>query len=226
MNIDGLSESSIEKFIQLGFVNSFSDLYNLKLYRNNLVSLDGFGVRSTDKLLNSIEASKNTTLDRFLAALSIPLIGRSASKEIAKVCDYDFNVFVENCRKNYSWSSIDKFGKEMEKSLSVYTSTHLTEMIALAELFTFSKPKTTVSNGSISGKTFVITGKLNAFSSRDEAKERIEELGGKVSGSISKNTSYLINNDINSVSGKNKKAKELGIPIITEEDFLSLISEN
>lgn len=225
MNIDGLSEATLEKFIELGFVESFIDIYELRYsFYNELVDLDGFGKRSVDKLIDAIEKSKNTTLDRFIYALCIPLIGRAASKTISKYFDGSFDRFYkEGCRKYFVFENLDDFGVSMSDSLRKYLYDNIEMIKELSGYLTFQTvQKTNASTANLSGKTFVITGSLNTFENRDAAKELIESLGGKVAGSVSAKTSYLVNNDINSTSGKNKKAKELGVPIITEEELLKM----
>lgn len=225
MNIDGLSEATLEKLIELGFVESFIDIYELRYsYYNELVDLNGFGKRSVDKLIDAIEKSKNTTLDRFIYALCIPLIGRAASKTISKYFDGSFDRFYkESCRKYFVFENLDDFGVSMSDSLRKYLYDNIEMIKELSGYLTFQTvQKTNASTANLSGKTFVITGSLNTFENRDAAKELIESLGGKVSGSVSAKTSYLVNNDINSTSGKNKKAKELGVPIITEEELLKM----
>lgn len=226
MNIDGLSEATLEKLIELGFVESFIDIYELRYsYYNELVDLNGFGKRSIDKLIDAIEKSKNTTLDRFIYALCIPLIGRAASKTISNYFDGSFDRFYnEGCLKYFVFENLDDFGASMSDSMRNYLDDNIEMIKELAGYLTFQTvQKTNTSTVNLSGKTFVITGSLNTFANRDAAKELIESLGGKVSGSVSAKTSYLVNNDINSTSGKNKKAKELGVPIITEEELLKMI---
>lgn len=227
MNIDGLSEATLEKFIELGWVESFIDIYNLKNYGYDMrVRLDGFGERSTEKLLDAIEESKNTTLDRFIYSLCIPLIGRSASKTISKYFDGDFERFYnEGCLNYFVFENLEGFGFEMSCSMRQYLNANIKMIKELADILTFETPKKEIipQNINLVGKTFVITGSLNTFANRDVAKEQIEALGGKVSGSVSAKTSYLVNNDINSTSGKNKKAKELGVPIITEEELVNMM---
>lgn len=225
MNIDGLSEATLEKLIELGFVESFIDIYELRYsYYNELVDLNGFGKRSVDKLIDAIEKSKNTTLDRFIYSLCIPLIGRAASKTISKYFDGSFDRFYnECCLKYFVFENLDDFGASMSDSMRKYLDDNAEMIKELAGYLTFQTvQKTNTSTANLSGKTFVITGSLNTFENRDAAKELIESLGGKVSGSVSAKTSYLVNNDINSTSGKNKKAKELGVPIITEEELLKM----
>lgn len=226
MNIEGLSESTLEKFIEEGFVESFIDVYELKAgFYDDIVRLDGFGKRSTDKLMEAIENSRNTTLDRFIYSLSIPLIGRTASKDIAKFFNYDYEDF-----KKYGivthYKQIERFGDSMNDSLHNWLNRNHLEMEELASYFNFEKPQVVAITDdlkNLSGKTFVITGSLNIFKNREEAIKEIESVGGKVSGSVSAKTNYLVNNDVNSTSGKNKKAKELGIPIISEEQLVEMI---
>ena len=227
INIDGLSEATLEKFIELGWLNSFKDIYGLDKYGYNMrVQLEGFGERSTEKLLDAIEESRNTTLDRFLYALSIPLVGKSASKTIAKYFDYDYDNFMDNGVLQYfDWTQLDDFGDTMAKSIDDYFDLNCESVESLAKEFTFENVVEKNNMVDLSGKTFVITGSLTHYKNRDELVGVIESMGGKVSGSVSAKTSYLINNDVNSTSGKNKKAKELGVPIIAEQDFINMINK-
>lgn len=225
INIDGLSEATLEKFIELGWLNDFNDIFTLKEHFTEMVKLDGFGETSVNKLLNAIEISRNTTLDRFIYALSIPLIGKSASKTIAKYFGNEFDRFyTECCIKKFNFTVLDDFGEAMNESMNNYIANNFIKIGILSRYMSFEKQQT-ISNGtSLSGLTFVITGSLNHFANRDEAKEKIEAAGGKVSGSVSAKTSYLVNNDVNSTSGKNKKAKELNIPIIDEEELIKMLN--
>lgn len=225
MNVDGMSESTIEKFIELGWLTCFEDIYNLKYHFSEMMKLDGFGEKSVKKLLNSIEMSKNTTLDRFIYALSIPLIGRSASKTISKYFNGSFDRFCKECCLNqFDFTALDDFGEAMNDSINYYIEKNVVMIGNLAKEMDFEKPQIVSSSSSLAGKTFVITGSLNHFTNRDEAKEKIEAAGGKVSGSVSAKTSYLVNNDTASTSGKNKKAKELNIPIISEEELIKMLN--
>lgn len=230
MNINGLSEATLNKFIENGWINSYIDLYYLidKHYQE-LINMDGFGKRSIDRLKKSIEQSKNTTLDRFIYALSIPLVGRTASKTISKYFNGDFDKFIFENRPGacFDWLQLENFGNSIHDEIQMYINNNREMIIELASLFTFNaeENKNNEYNSEISrklfGKTFVITGSLYRFSNRNELVDKIESMGGKVSGSISKKIDYLINNDINSNSSKNKKAKELGVPIITEEELIN-----
>lgn len=223
VNIDGLSEQTLEKLIELGWLKSFQDIYRLSEHKDEMSKLDGFGKRSVEKLLGAIEKSRSITLDRFIYALCIPLIGRSASKTIAKYFDYDFKEWYQiGISQPFRYTLLDDFGETMQNSIHNFAVNM--DMIAdLADEFTFEKVEEKSSSVDLSGKTFVITGSLVHYKNRDELVGVIESLGAKVSSSVSAKTSYLINNDVNSTSGKNKKAKDLGIPIISEEDFLKMI---
>ena len=224
MNIDGLSEATISKFIELGWLNSFFDIYTLENHSEEMAKLKGFGKKSVDKLMKSIEKSRNTTLDRFIYSLCIPLIGKSASKTISKHCNGSYNTFYQLFEQNFDWSNLEDFGFAMAMSLDDYVEEWRRDIKVLAELMNFEAHQIVDNtSNSLSGMTFVITGSLNHFVNRDEAKERIEAFGGKVSGSVSAKTSYLVNNDIESSSGKNKKAKELGVKIITEEELVNMM---
>lgn len=225
MNIDGLSESTLEKFIDENLVSDFIDIYTLKGSYNDIVKMDGFGERSAEKLIQAIENSRNTTLERFINALSIPMIGKTASRTISKFFNGDFIDFYNNGLSNsdFDWTQLEDFGQAMDESIRAYANKDTLEMVwelsTCLEFQTVNKSE----NNSLDGKTFVITGKLNSFSNRDAVKDAIESHGGKVAGSVSKNTDYLVNNDILSTSGKNKKAKQLNIPIITEEELVLML---
>jgi DNA ligase (NAD+) len=227
LNIDGLSESTIEKFINLGWLNSIKDIYNLSDHEDEMKILNGFGKKSVEKLLDSIEKSRNTNLQRFLYSLSIPLLGNSTSKDIAEFCGNIFNSFVGALTEGGkdAFTSINGIGEALGKSIINYWNKHNEEIMDLAQEFTFSKDEKIekVENDKINGKVFVVTGSVHHYANRNELKADIEKSGGKVTGSVTSKTSYLINNDIDSNSSKNKKAKELNIPIITEEQFLSML---
>lgn len=227
LNIDGLSESTIEKFINLGWLNSIKDIYHLSDHENEMKSLEGFGKRSVEKLLTSIEKSRKTSLERFLYSLSIPLLGKSASMMIAEAVDYNFDVFMQQMTMTGAkyFKYIPGVGDVLIKSLDDYFEKNCSSILKLSKEFVFETKGNYKTNDLLNGKTFVITGSLNHYSNRNELKEVIESNGGKVSGSISSNTSYLINNDIDSISSKNKKAKSLGIPIITEDGFEKMLKK-
>lgn len=229
LNIDGLSESTIEKFINLGWLNSIQDMYHLSDHENEMKTLDGFGKKSVEKLLNSIEESRNTNLQRFLYSLSIPLLGKSASEDIANVCNQSFDAFVGALMSSGkdAFTHINGIGNALGSSIIGYWNKNGSKIIELSNEFIFEKPKIVLDEipKTLQGKTFVVTGSVNHYKNRDELKADIVVHGGTVAGSVSSKTSYLINNDINSTSSKNQKAKSLNIPIITEEEFLKKFFE-
>lgn len=224
-NIENLSEQTLEKLIELGWLNSFQDIYRLSEHKDEMSKLDGFGKRSVEKLLDAIEKSRNITLDRFIYALCIPLIGRSASKIIAKHFNSDYDSFHDALFDEFNFTNLDDFGETMNKSLHVWYANNKHMMRELVQEFIFEKVEEKSNGVDLSGKTFVITGSLNHYKNRDELVDLITSMGGKVSGSVSAKTNYLLNNDINSASSKNRKAKELDVPIVTEEDFMKMIGE-
>lgn len=227
LNISGLSESTLDRLIKFGWVTSIKDIYHLSSYKNHMQILDGFGKRSIEKLLNSIEESRNTNLQRFLYALSIPLLGKSASQDIANACNQNLDVFVGALTSSGkdAFTYINGIGDALGKSIIGYWNKNGDKIIELSKEFTFEKPNLILDEvpNILQGKTFVVTGSVNHYKNRDELKADIVVHGGTVVGSISSKTSYLINNDINSTSSKNQKAKSLNIPIISEEDFLKMI---
>ena len=228
LNIDGLSEATIEKFINLGWLNSIKDIYYLSAHENEMKTLDGFGKKSVDKLLASIEKSRKTSLERFLYSLSIPLLGKSASMMIADSVDYDFDVFIDKMTIKGAeyFRYLPGVGDSLISSLNAYWKNHCSDILQLANEFTFETQKSIMSEttNELENKTFVITGSVNHYQNRDALKADIEAHGGKVVGSISSKVNYLINNDINSTSSKNQKAKSLNIPIISEDEFLSMLN--
>lgn len=228
MDVDGLSEQTLERFLNLGYLtNMFISLYELKEYKKELYKLDGFGKRSIDKLLAAIEASKDVDLAHFLTSFSIDGIGVGQCKVLAKKFK-TFEAFAKACDDGYDFSQISGIGKILSLNIKNWWINNHVQMLDVAEVVRFASDdymNPPQGNFPLTDKVFVITGSVSHFKNRDELKEKIESLGGKVSGSVSKNTSYLINNDVNSTTGKNKKAKELGVQIISEEDFLELIGE-
>ena len=228
LNVDGLSEATIEKFINLGWLNSIRDIYYLSANEKQLKTLDGFGKKSVDKLLASIQKSRKTSLERFLYSLSIPLLGKSASMMIADSVDYDFDTFIDEMTIKGAeyFRYLPGVGDSLISSLNTYWKSHYSEILQLAGEFTFETQKSIMSEttNELENKTFVITGSVNHYQNRDALKSDIKAHGGKVVGSISSKVNYLINNDINSTSSKNKKAKSLNIPIISEDEFLSMLN--
>lgn len=228
-NIDGLSEQTLDKFINLGWSNKFQDIYHLSEHKSEMVKLDGFGSRSVNVLLANIEKSREIDLMHFIYSLSIPLIGKSASKTIAKEFgNGNISGFFDAWVSGYDFSQLEDFGDGMNQSMQKYINQNTREISELIDEFSFDvaadkDSSQNATNTNINGKTFVITGKLEHYKNRNELVSVIEQFGGKVSGSVSAKSDFLINNDINSNSSKNKKAKELNIPIITEYDFINMI---
>lgn len=229
MNIDGLSEQTLKLLLVKEYINDlFVTIYELKDYKDELYKLPGFGKKSVDNLLKSIEKSKeNVDFVNFITAFSIPGIGEGQSKIIAKKFP-TFDEFMKACGDGFHFDSLDGIGEILNRNIHKWWVNNNYQMIDVGNLLTFkqleimNKPE---GSFPLAGKTFVVTGSVHHFKNRDELKAKIEELGGKNSGSVSKNTNYLINNDVTSTSGKNAKAKELGIPIISEEDFLKMIDD-
>lgn len=221
MNIDGLSEATIKKFYEKGWLCRYCDIYHLDDYKETIMSLDGFGEKSWNKLWDSITKSVNVKLSNYLVSLSIPLVGTAAAKTISKYFNGDYNKFFEAARSNFDFTQLKDFGAELNKSLHRWGQFISPDEIILAKHLNFEKSANSPvqSNDFCAGKSFVVTGKLANFT-RDGIKEFIEKHGGKVIGSVSSKCNYLINNDIHSASSKNRKAKELNIPIISEQDFL------
>lgn len=226
LDIENLSESTIEKFINLGWLNSIKDIYYLSDHENEMKSIEGFGKKSVEKLLLSINKSRNTSLERFVYSLSIPLIGKSASKDISKLCEDNFDNLIGLIKSSpEKLLTIDGFGVVTMNSMAKWWYENSLWVYELSKEFTFEKSKSVSNETSniLDGKTFVVTGSVNHYKNRDELKADIVAYGGTVVGSVSSKTSYLINNDINSTSSKNQKAKYLNIPIISEEQFLAMI---
>ena len=222
LDIKGLSKATLEKLIDWEWIKNIPSLFALEHYRDEWVLKPGFGSKSVDKILNAIDYSRNTCeLHQFICALGIPLIGSSASKELCKYFS-TYQQFREAIDNNYQFFMLPNFGIEMHKAIMNFDYGEADAMIQ-SGVITFKDSITeTVQDTSLDGLTFVITGKLNHFKNRDAIKDKIESLGGKVTGSVSKNTNYLINNDKDSTSSKNKSAKTLGIPILNEEDFIEM----
>ena len=224
MNIDGMSEATVEFLVKKCWLRTFKDFYNLSQYKESWAAIPGFGKKSVDNLLDSIEKSKRTSPEKLLYALGLSKIGRSQSREIFKHFE-TWNDFIKSIEEKFDFSKLDGFGDVLNKSIhnwfkEDYKSEEIQE---LTDNLVFEEKIKTEELLSLTNKTFVITGSLNKFSNRNELKSTIETHGGKVTGSVTSKTHYLINNDTTSNSSKNKKAKELGIPIISEEEFLSLL---
>ena len=225
MNIDGLSEATLEFLIDRGWVTEFKDIYYLSQHADEWQKCDGFGKRSVEKILDAIERSRDVKLENFITALSIDGIGKAAAKTIAEHFHDCDELLYAHFHNHFDWTTLKDFGKIMESNIGKYLDDNFVAINELASEMRFIKPKNTVNiDNPFSGKTLCVTGKLNHFT-RDSINEKITSLGAKASGSVSSKTDYLITNEA-SGSSKYKKAQELGIPIITEEEFLGMINEN
>lgn len=223
MNIDGLSEATLEKFIASGFIKEFADIYRLSEYKNEIIDMKGFGKDSYSNIEKSIEASRNTTLVRVIYSLGIANIGLSNAKVLCKQYDYDLDKIINADREELA--QIDGVGGIIADSIVTYfeNSDNIEKLNRLLAELNIEKPVIDEETQVLKGKTFVITGSVSHFANRNELKAVIEDKGGKVTGSVTSKTAYLINSDKQSASSKNKKAKELGVEIISEEDFLKMI---
>jgi DNA ligase (NAD+) len=227
LNVDGLSEATIQKFIDLGWLTSIKDIYHLSDHEKEMSMLEGFGKRSVAKLLDSIEKSRNTSLQRFIYSLSIPLVGKSASKDISNACNQSFDAFVGALMSSGkdAFTHINGIGDALGSSIIGYWNKNGNNVFELSKEFTFEISNIMLDEipNTLKGKTFVVTGSVNHYKNRDELKNDIILHGGSVTSSVSSKTEYLVNNDINSTSSKNKKAKELGIPIISENQLIAMM---
>lgn len=220
MNIDGISEETLEKFIAKGFIHEFSDLYKLERYREQIVEMPGFGERSYENIIASVNTSRKTTAARLLNGLGILNVGAANARLICRHFNDDFEKIRSADKEELL--EIEGVGDVIADTFTAYfrdraNSDKLDRLLNELEIEQQEKQE----DNSLKGLTFVITGSLNSYDNRDALKAEIESKGGKVAGSVSSKTAYLINNDITSNSGKNKKAKELGIPIITEEEYIN-----
>ncbi len=228
MDIDGLSEQTLKVLLSRGYLtNMFVSIYELGGYKQELYKLEGFGKKSVDKLLSAIEASKSVDMVHFLTAFSIPGVGPGQAKIIAAKYK-TFEEFSAACDNQEHFDNIPGIGPVIHNSIIKWWMTNHMQMMDVAGIVRFKTDgfmNHPTGNYPLAGKTFVVTGKVNHFSNRGELQKRIEELGGKCVGSVSKSTDFLINNDVNSTSSKNEKAKALGVKIISEEDFLKMVGE-
>ena len=223
LDIKGISKATLEKLMDWEWIYSPADIFNLHLWKKEWAAKPGFGVKSVEKILTAIEEARNVELYQFISSLGIPLIGISVAKELAKIFPtyVDFRQAIEN---NYDFSQLPNFG--YEKTQALLNFNYVTGDLISDELNItndFAKQQNEVQD-KLKGLIFVVTGKLQTFKNRTELKELVEKNGGKLTDSVSSKTSYLINNDINSNTGKNKTAKSLGVSIITEQQFISLLN--
>ena len=224
MNIDGLSEATLEKFIAKGFIHDFGDIFEIAKHREEIVTMEGFGEKSYDNLIASIDKAKETTLAKVIYSLGISNIGLSNARVICR--HFDDNLDKIRTAEEEEISAIDGIGPVIAKSLTKYfkdpeNNRKLDHLLGYLHI----NKEEVSENQILAGMNFVITGSLEHFSNRGEAKKLIESLGGKVTGTVTGKTNYLINNDTTSNSSKNKKARELGIPILSEEDFIKMTEQ-
>ena len=223
LNIDGLSEATLEKFIAAGFIHEYADIFHLDRYKDAIVEMEGFGEKSYENLQESIKKASHTTLPRVVYGLGIAGIGLANAKVLCRQFGYDFQAMRHGDFE--SLVAADGIGGVLAQAwMDYFGDPKKNEMVdrLLSEL-TIKQEKVLTEGGRFAGMTFVITGSVEHFKNRKELQSLIESKGGKATGSVTARTTYLINNNANSASSKNKKARELGIPILSEEDFLKLL---
>ncbi len=220
LNIDGLSEATLEKFVDMGFIQEFADLFHLDRHREQIVEMEGFGERSYRKLIESVDRARNTTLPRVIYGLGIANIGVANAKMLCKYFEHDIQRMRETDVETLS--AIEGVGEVIASAFVTYMQDedNLRKIDDLMAELQIETPKVEEGSQTLSGMNFVITGGLEFFANRNDLKEAIEQKGGKVTGSVTSKTTCLINNDVASASSKNKKARDLGVPVISEKDFL------
>ena len=224
MDIKNLSEATLSILISHGYINDFKSIYYISDHKNEIILLEGFGEKSVENLLLAIEKSRSVKLENFITALGIDGIGTSAAKTISNAFNGDFNKFIEASNKGFDWTALDDIGDITAQNITKYLQENEFEVKELAEEFNFILPeKIEIRDNPFNEKTICVTGKLNCFT-RDSINKKIVSLGAKATGSVSKKTDYLITNEA-SGSSKYKKAVELNVPIITEDEFLNMIGE-
>ena len=216
LDAKGISKATIEKLISWGWVESITDIFELSKHAKEWKNIQGFGEKSVTNILESIERSKSCVLESIISAAGIPLIGRTVARDLAKRFN-TYEDFRDAIRNGFDFTKFGGYGYEMHKAISTFNYTELDNIVE--NYLTIEKNNDIINVEKLKDLTFCITGKVHIWKNRDELSKEIEKLGGKVTGSVSKNTNYLINNDVNSTSAKNNKAKELGVQIISEEDF-------
>ncbi len=223
LNIDGLSEATLEKFIGRGFIHEFADIFELDKHREEIVEMEGFGIKSYENLMAGIAEAQKTTQPRLLYGLGIPNVGVANAKMICKAFQYDLGKIRSADAEELA--AVDGIGPVIGKTVAEYFASEKNSSMLdrLLEKLEIEIPDIEASEQVFAGMNFVITGSVQHYSNRNELKSLIEEKGGKVTGSVTSKTTYLINNDAASSSSKNKKAKALGIPIISEEDFMKML---
>lgn len=225
LNIDGLSEATLEKFIGAGFIHEYSDIFHLDRHKEAIVEMEGFGQKSYDKLAASVSAASHTTLSRVVYGLGIAGIGLASAKMLCRQFGFNFEAMRRGTYEELI--AVDGIGGVLAQAWIDYFASERNNQAVdrLLEELVIEKEQTSEEAPVLQGMTFVITGSVEHFSNRKELQALIESRGGKAAGSVTSKTAYLINNDAASNSSKNKKARELGIPILTEEDFLKLLEE-
>ena len=230
MNVDGLSEATLSKLIDKGFIKTFADIYKLEQYKSQIVKMEGFGLKSYQKLIDSIEKSKSVSMASFVLSLGIDQVGKGGAKRLAKHFNNDLDLFFEAIDEYYDFSRIEDFGQITADALYKYfkDEENMNQVNELLQYITIKQEekKGGIALKSLEGLAFVVTGNVTTFKNRKELEELITSLQGKLNSSVSKNTNYLINNDTTSTSGKNQKAMEIGVPIISEEDFNTMIGRS
>lgn len=223
LDAKGLSKATFEKLIDWGWVESIKDVFKLKEYKKEWEKMQGFGEKSVEKILQAIEDCKSCSLEAVISAAGIPLIGRTVGKDLSKRFG-SYTEFREAVESGFDFTSFGGYGWEMHKAISDFDYSELDYIVD--NYLQIKENKKEENELKLKDLTFCVTGKVHIWKNRDSLSALIESLGGKVTGSVSKNTNYLINNDINSTSAKNKKAQELGIPILSEEDFQKIFDIN
>lgn len=228
MDIEGISEATIEILYSKGFVKTYSDLYGLEKYKDELIKINGFGEKSYNNLIEAINKSTHTTLDRFIVAIGIPNVGKAAAKLIAKQFGGNFNSFISETAKGFNYITIDTFGDVINESIHKWLNDFpKDELVRLKEILTFDTTpfeKKEINDNPFTNKNICVTGKLNSFT-RDSINTKIESIGAKAVSGVTSKTDYLITNTPDSGSSKNNNAKKYGTKIITEEEFLKMIGE-
>lgn len=219
LDIKGLSKATLEKLFDWGWVGNLEEIYNLNNFKEEWIKQPGFGSASVEKVLSAIESSKFNTLESFISAIGIPLIGRAVAKDICKIVD-DYIDFRQRVKEKYDWTQHEGFGYSKSDSINNFDYTEADRVYNYLILTNSKEEKT----NSLENKVFCITGRLKTFKNRTELQNIIEGNGGKVVDKISNNVNYLVNNDINSTSTKNTAAKNLNIPIITEEELKNFLT--
>ena len=223
LDIKGLSKATLEKLIDWGWVSNYIDLFKLNSHRDEWIKKPGFGPKSVDNILSAVEAGRECELSAFISALGIPLIGSTASKELVKIFP-TWEEYIGAVESGYYFWSIAGFGAEMHSAITRFDYTEAKTIYNDYLTINSTNENCDEVMDSLANITVVITGKVNKYKNRDDFKTAIERRGGKVAGSISGKTSYLINNDVNSTSSKNISAKKLGVPIISEDDFIEMFA--